>query len=225
MEQEIIIQKIFIMIKNDFDKKSYTNYERVIDKINDVTKSLTNYEPVIIKELIIYIEKVFKILFVPEESSNFVKTINSTTQDLKLDWHEEHEFVEAKHVKKICVINGGDTLSRGVTIKNLAVSVYTRNSKITFGDTALQMNRWFGHKFKYVDLAPYFQVMLERDLPDGDQKHKYVRTAWFTYTNIKDLPSFEIEFIRGNISDFEYKFRKDLFNDLTLHNANILTIL
>ena len=80
-------------------------------------------------------------------------------------------------------------------------------------------------KFKYVDLAPYFQVMLERDLPDGDQKHKYVRTAWFTYTNIKDLPSFEIEFIRGNISDFEYKFRKDLFNDLTLHNANILTIL
>ena len=80
-------------------------------------------------------------------------------------------------------------------------------------------------KFKYVDLAPYFQVMLERDLPNGDQKHKYVRTAWFTYTNIKDLPSFEIEFIRGNISDFEYKFRKDLFNDLTSHNANILTIL
>ena len=79
-------------------------------------------------------------------------------------------------------------------------------------------------KFKYVDLAPYFQVMLERDLPDGDQKHKYVRTAWFTYTNIKDLPSFEIEFIRGNISDFEYKFRKDLFNDLTLHNANIPTV-
>jgi len=78
-------------------------------------------------------------------------------------------------------------------------------------------------KFKYVDLAPYFQVMLERDLPNGDQKHKYVRTAWFTYTNIKDLPSFEIEFIRGNISDFEYKFRKDLFNDLTLHNANIPT--
>ena len=79
-------------------------------------------------------------------------------------------------------------------------------------------------KFKYVDLAPYFQVMLERDLPNGDQKHKYVRTAWFTYTNIKDLPSFEIEFIRGNISDFEYKFRKDLFNDLTLHNANIPTV-
>ena len=79
-------------------------------------------------------------------------------------------------------------------------------------------------KFKYVDLAPYFQVMLERDLPDGDQKHKYVRTAWFTYTNIKDLPSFEFEFIRGNISDFEYKFRKDLFNDLTLHNANIPTV-
>ena len=174
----IIIQKIFIMIKNDFDKKSYTNYEKVIDKINNVTKSLTNYEPVIIKELIIYIEKVFKILFVPEESSNFVKTINSTTQDLKLDWHEEHEFVEAKHVKKICVINGGDTLSRGVTIKNLAVSVYTRNSKITFGDTALQMNRWFGHKFKYVDLCQLYinrqtEITFEQ-IADADDKFRKI---------------------------------------------------
>ena len=173
-----IIQKIFVMIKDDFDKKSYTNYERIIDKMNTVTKSLTNHEPVIINELIIYIDKVFKILFIPEESSNFVKTINSTTQDLKLDWHEEHIFVEAKHVKKICVINGGDTLSRGVTIKNLAVSVYTRNSKITFGDTALQMNRWFGHKFKYVDLCQLYinrqtEITFEQ-IADADDKFRKI---------------------------------------------------
>lgn len=79
-------------------------------------------------------------------------------------------------------------------------------------------------KFKYIDLAPYLQEMLERDLPNGDKKNKYVRTAYFTYTNFKDFPSYEIEFVRGNISDFEYKIRKDLFNDLTSHNANILTV-
>jgi len=54
--------------------------------------------------LYVYIEKVFSILFKPEESSNFVKTINSTTQDLKLNWHEEHLFAEDKHVKKIPIV-------------------------------------------------------------------------------------------------------------------------
>ena len=174
----ILIQKIFLSIKKDFDKRLYSNYERILDKINNVTSSLTNHDPVIINELIIYIEKVFNILLIPEESSNFVKTINSTTLDLKLDWHEEHLFVEAKHVKKICVINGGDTLSRGVTIKNLAVSVYTRNSKITFGDTALQMNRWFGHKFKYVDLCQLYinrqtEITFEQ-IADADDKFRKI---------------------------------------------------
>jgi len=174
----IIIQNIFKIIKNEFDKKTYINYERILDKINTVTKSLTKNEPVLLNELVIYIEKVYKILLIPEESSNFVKTINSTTQDLKLDWHEEHLFVEAQHVKKICVINGGDTLSRGVTIKNLAVSVYTRNSKITFGDTALQMNRWFGHKFKYVDLCQLYinrqtEITFEQ-IADADDKFRKI---------------------------------------------------
>lgn len=79
-------------------------------------------------------------------------------------------------------------------------------------------------RFNYTDLAPYFQEMLERDLPNGDQKNKYVRTAWFTFTNIKDLPSLQIEYLRRNLSNFEQKFQKDFYNYLSLQYANISTI-
>lgn len=190
----IIIQNVFKKIKQEFDNKSYISYERNLDRINTVTKSLTKYEPTLLKELIIYVEKVFEILLIPEESSNFVKTINSTTLDLKLDWHEEHLFVEAQHVKKICVINGGDTLSRGVTINNLAVSVYTRNSKITFGDTALQMNRWFGHKFKYVDLCQLYinrqtEITFEQ-IADADDKFRKI----IKKNILEDLPPLSIAY-------------------------------
>jgi len=70
-------------------------------------------------------------------------------------------------------------------------------------------------KLKYVDLTQYFQNMLDRDLPNGDQKNKYVRTAYFTFTNIKDMPSLEVEFLRDNINEFKPFFQKDFFNYLT----------
>jgi hypothetical protein len=69
-------------------------------------------------------------------------------------------------------------------------------------------------KLKYVDLTQYFQNMLDRDLPNGDQKNKYVRTAYFTFNNIKDMPSLEIEFLRGDINEFEPFFQKDFFSYL-----------
>jgi hypothetical protein len=69
-------------------------------------------------------------------------------------------------------------------------------------------------KIKYEDLSQYFQVMLDRDLPDGDQKNKYVRTAYFTYNNIKDMPSLEVEFVRNNINEFETFFQKDFYSYL-----------
>lgn len=70
-------------------------------------------------------------------------------------------------------------------------------------------------KIKYEDLGTYFQSMLDRDLPEGDQKNKYVRTAYFTFNNIKDMPSLEIEFLRSNINEFETFFQKDFFNYLS----------
>jgi len=69
-------------------------------------------------------------------------------------------------------------------------------------------------RINYEDLASYFQVMLDRDLPDGDQKSKYVRTAYFTYNNIKDMPSLEIEFLRDNVEEYQKFFQKDFFNYL-----------
>jgi len=79
-------------------------------------------------------------------------------------------------------------------------------------------------KIRYRDLATYFQVMLDRDLPNGDEKNKYVRTAYFTFTNIKDMVTLEIEFLRNNFAEFETFFQKDFFNYLSLYHANIPTI-
>ena len=70
-------------------------------------------------------------------------------------------------------------------------------------------------KINYEDLAGYFQVMLDRDLPNGDQKNKYVRTAYFTFNVIKDMPSLEIEYLRDNLNEFESFFQKDFFKYLT----------
>ena len=69
-------------------------------------------------------------------------------------------------------------------------------------------------KIEYRDLSDYFQNMLNRDLPNGDEKNKYVRTAYFTYNNIKDMPSLEIEFLRNNFTDYKTFFQKDFFNYL-----------
>jgi hypothetical protein len=70
-------------------------------------------------------------------------------------------------------------------------------------------------KLKYEDLTQYFQNMLDRDLPNGDQKNKYVRTAYFTFNNIKDMTSLEVEFLRDDVSEFETFFQKDFFKYLT----------
>jgi hypothetical protein len=70
-------------------------------------------------------------------------------------------------------------------------------------------------KINYEDLSGYFQNMLDRDLPNGDQKNKYVRTAYFTFNVIKDMPSLEVEFLRNNINEFELFFQKDFFKYLT----------
>ncbi|WP_327022535.1 Z1 domain-containing protein [Micromonospora sp. NBC_01739] len=45
---------------------------------------------------------------------------------------------------------GGNTLSRGLTLEGLVVSVFVRSSDVY--DTLLQMGRWFGYRPRYKDL-------------------------------------------------------------------------
>ena len=46
---------------------------------------------------------------------------------------------------------GGNTLSRGITLEGLIVTVFTR--KVSTYDTQLQMGRWFGYRHLYEDLV------------------------------------------------------------------------
>ena len=69
-------------------------------------------------------------------------------------------------------------------------------------------------KVNYLDLAPYFQNMLDKQLPNGDETNKYVRTAYFMFNVIKDMPSLEIEFLRNNFDEFQSFFQKDFFTYL-----------
>jgi hypothetical protein len=68
--------------------------------------------------------------------------LNSNSPDL-LDY-------EADDTLKVLLI-GGNRLSRGLTLEDLTVSFYIRESA-TY-DTLLQMGRWFGYRGKFVDLT------------------------------------------------------------------------
>lgn len=52
--------------------------------------------------------------------------------------------------KKIQIAVGGNTLSRGLTLEGLLVSLFIRSASAY--DTLLQMGRWFGYRFGYEDL-------------------------------------------------------------------------
>jgi hypothetical protein len=69
-------------------------------------------------------------------------------------------------------------------------------------------------KVNYRDLESYFQTMLDKQLPNGDETNKYLRTAYFMFSVIKDTPSLEIEFLRNNFHEYESFFQKDFFTYL-----------
>jgi len=73
-----------------------------------------------------------------------VDVINNKSPD-RLDYH----LYRDTGLKVIAV--GGYTLSRGLTLENLIISYWKRNSKAY--DTLLQMGRWFGYRAGYDELC------------------------------------------------------------------------
>lgn len=71
-----------------------------------------------------------------------VRVINSDSED-------ELDFEREPTMKAILV--GGNRLSRGLTIEELLVSYFVRETP--YYDTLLQMGRWFGYRRDYVDLT------------------------------------------------------------------------
>lgn len=59
-------------------------------------------------------------------------------------------------VSRAMILIGGNILSRGLTIQGLTVSYFVRNSRQPVQDSMLQQNRWYGHKFSYLDLCSVY---------------------------------------------------------------------
>ena len=74
-----------------------------------------------------------------------LKVINSKMPE-KLDFDRK---IHPEGVRVIVI--GGYSLSRGLTLEGLCVTVFERNSNAY--DTLLQMGRWFGYRPRYADLC------------------------------------------------------------------------
>lgn len=81
------------------------------------------------------------------------------------------------------IVVGGNTLSRGLTLRGLIVSYFVRTASAY--DTLLQMGRWFGYRRGYADLP---RVWMTRDLAD------YFRDLALVEQEIReDIRLYEIE--------------------------------
>jgi hypothetical protein len=72
-------------------------------------------------------------------------------------------------------------------------------------------------KIPYTDLESFFYQKLIKKFPNGDTVGNYLRSASFSFNNIKSLPNLEIEFVRENINDYTSFLQKDLYNYLKLY--------
>ena len=59
------------------------------------------------------------------------------------------------------IMIGGYVLSRGLTLKGLMTSYYSRNASAY--DTLLQMCRWFGYRPNYEDLCRVYMSQISID--------------------------------------------------------------
>ena len=80
------------------------------------------------------------------------------------------------------IVIGGDTLSRGLTIKGLVSTYFTRKSNQA--DTLMQMGRWFGYRTGY--------ELLPRIWLDETNKTKFKEITNIEYNLRKDLEKYEI---------------------------------
>ncbi|GID28931.1 Z1 domain-containing protein [Paractinoplanes brasiliensis] len=67
-----------------------------------------------------------------------------------MDHYRSTDRLDYESEPKPVIAVGGNTLSRGLTLEGLVVSVFVRSSDVY--DTLLQMGRWFGYRPGYTDL-------------------------------------------------------------------------
>ena len=108
--------------------------------------------------------------------------------------------------KNFIIVNGGNTLTRGLTLEGLVVSHFTRESRQM--DTLLQMGRWFGYRIGYHDLCTVYTTESIAD--------KFMRL-----TVVEDMIRGEIEQYRiDGVTPEEVGVRIPLMPDLNICGAN-----
>jgi hypothetical protein len=136
--------------------------------------------------------------------------IEYTGKKLGYDSKETNEEIKPKNVKP------GDKkkLDGGGNYSDLT---HKRHEKYIEDNVIIHMSGFVNGfliyviKINYRDLAPYLQIRLNKHLPNGDEPNKYLRTAYFMYSVIKNAPSLEIEFLRNNLNEYKSCFQKDFF--------------
>ncbi len=118
----------------------------------------------------------------------------TATQDIKIisinqKSIERLDYENSAVPLKVIVI-GGDCLSRGITLEDLSVSYFYRNSQAY--DTLMQMGRWFGYRPGYSDLV---KIWISKEA-----------TAWYRHISetIEELKVDIIKMNRNNMTPLDF---------------------
>jgi len=95
---------------------------------------------------------------------------------------------------KLSIFVAGNVLSRGLTIENLAVTVFGRTSNEPAADTQMQMQRWFGYRGKILPFIRVFmtpeqcELFLQYHQSDNSLKERILNLQNDLYVRLDDLP-------------------------------------
>lgn len=145
-----MVQEVMQEIVNELEMKTGPQYKELIQALHDLW--ISDFEPTT-KAVMNRINdnEITEIAWNEIEDRLYksaskieVKAVNGKAADGGIDYDLYPDGCSV-------IAIGGDKLSRGLTLEGLAVSYYTRASKMY--DTLLQMGRWFGYRTGYEDLC------------------------------------------------------------------------
>ena len=137
-------------------------------------------------ELQVYINEVINKLKVVVDNS-------ATKEEDRLHYDDDKS--------NVYIVIGGNTLSRGLTLEGLLVSIFYRTNSLY--DTLLQMGRWFGYRIGYEDLARVYTTKkiafkyseladIEDELREEFSNYTFDTTPEEVSVKIRTLPSLQI---------------------------------
>lgn len=130
------LRQVFEVDRDDYKSYKTTTQSILESKYKDIDDTLIVHEWNDVKD------QLFKAV-----QKITVKSINGSSNDALTYYDNNDEGISV-------IAIGGDKLSRGLTLEGLSISYFLRASKMY--DTLMQMGRWFGYRYGYVDLCRLF---------------------------------------------------------------------